>query len=113
MKRELDLSLCARFPKIFAQRQMPMIRTAMSWGFECGDGWFNLIDSLCESIQAHVDHSKCWQVKAIQVDEKYGGLRFYYSGGDDTVFALVSLAENLSERTCEVCGAPGAPNETG
>lgn len=70
MKRELDLSLCARFPKIFAQRQMPMIRTAMSWGFECGDGWFNLIDSLCESIQAHVDHSKCWQVKAIQVDEK-------------------------------------------
>ena len=24
-----------------------MKETAMCWGFECGDGWYNLIDTLC------------------------------------------------------------------
>ena len=44
------------------------------------------------------------QVVASQVKEKYGELRFYYDGGDDTIQGLVNLAEELSYRTCEVCG---------
>lgn len=47
------------------------------------------------------------QVVATQVKEKFGGLRFYYSGGDDEIDAYVTFAEVLSERTCDVCGAPG------
>lgn len=55
MRDELDKKLCAKYPKIFAQRNLPMIETALCWGFDCGDGWYWLIDNLCHSIQGYVD----------------------------------------------------------
>lgn len=45
-------------------------------------------------------------VVAIQVKEKFGTLRFYYSGGDDFVRGVVRMAESMSARMCEVCSAP-------
>lgn len=47
MRKELDEELCRKYPLIFADRHKPMTETAMCWGFECGDGWYNLIDVLC------------------------------------------------------------------
>jgi hypothetical protein len=47
------------------------------------------------------------QVVATQVKEKFGGLRFYYSGGDELIDGVVRMAESMSDRTCEECGAPG------
>ena len=55
MKPELDKQLCERYPKIFADRYADMTTTAMCWGFDCGDGWFNLLDQLCRQIQHHID----------------------------------------------------------
>jgi len=55
MKPELDKTLCERYPKIFADRYSDMTQTAMCWGFDCGDGWFNIIDQLCSQIQHHID----------------------------------------------------------
>lgn len=51
--------------------------------------------------------AKVAQVVANQVKEKFGGLRFYYSGGDNYIRGLVDMAESISYRTCEVCGALG------
>lgn len=42
-----------------------------------------------------------------QIKEKFGGLRFYYQGGDDYISGLVSMAEDWANRSCEMCGAPG------
>jgi hypothetical protein len=56
MKKELDDKLCEDFPKIFAQRHLNMHQTCMCWGFSCGDGWFNIIYSLCQSIQSYIDN---------------------------------------------------------
>jgi hypothetical protein len=53
------------------------------------------------------------QVVATQVKEKFGGLRFYYSGGDDYIDGVVAMAESMSYRTCEVCGAPGTSTSGG
>ena len=47
------------------------------------------------------------QVVVNQVKEKYGTLRFYYTGGDRFVDGLVGMAEEMSLVTCESCGAPG------
>lgn len=53
------------------------------------------------------------QVVAIQVKEKFGGLRFYYMGGDEYIRGLENMAESMSYRTCEVCGAPGTSTKGG
>ncbi len=47
------------------------------------------------------------QVVAVQVKEKFGGLRFYCDGGDDFTEGLIQMAEIMSERTCEDCGNKG------
>ena len=44
---------------------------------------------------------------AVQVKEKFGGLRFYVNGSTDTHYNYISFAENMSYRTCEQCGAVG------
>lgn len=53
------------------------------------------------------------QVHVSQIKEKFGSLRFYYSGGDDHIAGMVSLAESLSGVICEGCGAPGSKTRSG
>ncbi len=114
MKKELQQELFDKYPKIFAQKDLPMSQTCMCWGIDCGDGWYTIIDKLCAQIQHHTDQNEyrepekvVQQLEATQVKEKFGGLRFYYQGGDDYIDGLVSMAESMSYVTCEVCGAPG------
>jgi hypothetical protein len=108
--------LCERYPKIFRASDFQQEPIDM-WGFECNDGWFELLDTLCNKIQSHIDwRSKNvqdpealsnLQVVAEQVKEKFGCLRFYVSGGDDITDAFISFAEAMSQKTCETCGMPG------
>ncbi len=118
MREELDNALCVKYPKIFAQRNSPMTETCMCWGFCCGDGWYKILDSLCQQIQHHIDWKQeqkekygrgegCSQVVAVQVKEKFGGLRFYYDGGDDVIDGMVRMAESWASNTCETCGDAG------
>jgi hypothetical protein len=145
MSPELDKLLCQTYPEIFINRKASPSVTSMCWGFSCGDGWFSLIKTLCESIQwriksreqniewaekfnqglreARNDNWENWpvyaskeprtipepieQVVATQVKEKFGGLRFYYTGGDDYIRGLVDFAETMSYQICEECGAQG------
>jgi hypothetical protein len=53
----LDKYLCDKYPKIFVERNQR--KSCMSRGFEHADGWFNLLNSLCMSIQSHLD-SPTW-----------------------------------------------------
>jgi hypothetical protein len=112
MKKELDQLLCEHYPKMMVNREKPMQETAMCWGFECGDGWFNILNQLMASIQHHIDWKNrkeeiVPQVTLDQVKEKFGTLRFYYTGGDDYISGLVSMAETMSGITCEQCGNVG------
>jgi hypothetical protein len=53
------------------------------------------------------------QVTLDQVKEKFGTLRFYYTGGDEHIHGLVRMAESMSGVMCEECGAPGTTNGGG
>ena len=119
MRQELDELLCERYPKMMVNRLKPMQETCMCWGFECGDGWFNILNQLMSNIQHHIDwnnqnfekgykqYKQVSQVTLDQVKEKFGTLRFYYTGGDDEISGMVRMAESMSGVTCEECGNPG------
>ena len=55
---------------------------------------------------------KVWQVEAVQVKEKFGGLRFYVNGADETANAYIDFAESLSFRVCEYCGSTKDVSQT-
>jgi len=106
MSPKLDKFLCKTYPKLFVNRHADMRTTCMCWGFDCGDGWFWLIHNLCAAIQSHIDHCHPHppQVVVDQVKEKFGTLRFYFHGGDDSITGMVNFAEWLSGVICEACG---------
>jgi hypothetical protein len=74
------------------------------FGFECGDGWYNILDALMGSIKQYQEYKKIETIKINQIKEKFGTLSFYYSGGDDYIHGLVSMASSMSAITCEDCG---------
>lgn len=98
-----------RFPKIFAEPY---------GGFACGKGWWPIVTELCGQIQHHINWKNRQseivpQVVVGQIKEKFGGLRFYYSGGDDEISGMVRMAEAWANNTCETCGAPGKRRDGG
>jgi hypothetical protein len=97
---------------MMVNRNKDMKETCMCWGFECGDGWFTLLDQLMGNIQNHIDWKNrteevVKQVTLDQVKEKFGTLRFYYTGGDEYIHGMVTMAESMSGVICEECGNPG------
>jgi len=80
MKQELQDKLYKKCPKLFSQKDLPKTQTCMCWGISTGDGWYDLIDNVCEWIQNHTR----WNphlfppIEFTQVKEKFGQLRIYF-----------------------------------
>lgn len=56
MTPDLDRKLVAKYPKMFKDRHGSTMETGMCWGFQCDDGWFDIIDALCSLLQYYTDH---------------------------------------------------------
>lgn len=132
MDQELQDQLFNKYPNLFSNKDKGIKASCMAWGIECGNGWFDILSPLCFMIKQHEDNirwnieylekndpeklkekQEYFPVKFDQVKEKFGGLRVYFTGGDDYVEGLVSMAESFSYKICEVCGDRGSPNEGG
>ena len=145
MRRELDEALCAKYPQIFKDRNGDPRQTLMCFGFECGDGWYGIIDTLCglmtseyrqrkdsyefaketldnggktpwgkeitaeevEEKKLAMEDAEKYIPVAVQIKEKFGGLRFYTGPATEKHHNYITFAESMSYRTCEVCGASG------
>jgi hypothetical protein len=77
MDKQLEMKLVKKYPIIFKDYGGDIRKTCMGWGLECGDGWFKLINEMCEDVTKLIK-GKNIEIIAIQVKEKFGGLRFYY-----------------------------------
>lgn len=90
----------------------PRLYVSKRW-FECGDGWFDLINECSAKIEQYnntlgqdLDDQANWCV-ALQVKEKFGTLRFYVQTSNDIIQAAIREAERKSAITCKHCGKPG------
>ena len=112
---EFSKSMEERFPKMLNGKY---------GGFAVGAGWWPIIESLCSNIQNYIDWKQeqkekynrgegCTQVVVEQIKEKFGGLRFYYQGGDEQIHGMVRMAEAWASYSCEECGAPGSRRHGG
>lgn len=52
-------------------------------------------------------------IRVAQIKEKFGGLRFYYDGGDEHISGMVTMAEVWAGYTCEQCGDRGTRRDGG
>jgi len=104
MNEENTKYLRENFPNLFREYGGEPRQTCMAWGFACGDGWFEILKELGEKLEP-------LGVVAAQVKEKFGGLRFYINGIDESiyeeVYQYIHEAESKSYETCEKCGQKG------
>jgi hypothetical protein len=105
MNRKNTEKLWSKYPAIFAGKDRSIQESLIPFGLECGDGWYWLIDNLCDCMQRYIDSNNVDQVEATQVKEKFGTLSFYTYGGDDMTSGMVWLAESMSGEICEMCGS--------
>jgi hypothetical protein len=86
MKQELEEQLYKKYPKLFKERNLPMTQTAMCFGCEHSDGWYNILNKMCGLIQGRINQTRqsaCYVQKynralrqAINGNDR--NLRFYY-----------------------------------
>ena len=73
----------------------------MCRGMECGDGWFDRIDTLCSTIQFGIRQGDTPPVRVLKVKEKFGTLRFYIRGGNERARGKIDIAVAFSAFTLE------------
>jgi hypothetical protein len=117
MSKELFLKYSTLFPP--EDIYMDMTQSCLAFGVECGPGWFPFIEEMLgKLVDLH-----CEGLKLDQIKEKFGTLRVYYhmeGEYDETIEdiekkidAIINEYEDISAKTCDVCGQPGKINESG
>jgi len=96
MSPEQSKALHDRFPALFPEKV---------W-FYCGDGWYGVLEKLFSDIVEHAEAAGI-SPAVVSVQGKYGSLRVGTSEEDRHIRLLLHDAEDASEKTCEICGAPG------
>lgn len=78
--------------------------------YESNKPFYNFLQKLYSNALKHSKWIKIHppEVKIDQIKEKFGGLRFYYSGGNEQISGMVYMAEHLCSKTCEVSGEEGS-----
>lgn len=113
MSPENTQKLFDTFPHLYRGRNKSAQESSMHWGFECGDGWFDLLWSLSQAIEDEARklgldaQSESWP-EVSQVKQKAGSLCFYLEHAAPAMEALIEEANKVFRQTCEVCGAQGA-----
>lgn len=113
MNDKLEKKFYDRFS--FYRTDRSIQESLMRFGFECSDGWFQIIWDLSEKIeevlkeednvvQQAKDELQDSGFEVIQVKEKFGTLRFYTNWSNPKIEAYIREAEEKSSVTCEICG---------
>lgn len=117
MRQEYDTYLCENFPNLYRNRHGDMRTTALCWGFEIGDGWYEIVKELSRELELEIlklPKADREYACASQVKEKYGGLRFYMHSETNEMSWLIREAEQRASKTCEQCGSSAkCRNENG
>ncbi len=109
MCKDFEQRLAGRFPTWFDVNG-DVRHTLMAFGFQCGDGWFEILWRLCvnlEPLVMELERETGRRLEVVEVKQKLGTLRFYVSHHSDPIDDRIAEAQLESSRTCEVCGQPG------
>ena len=88
------------FPDIFHKDKL-------IYGFDCQDGWFDLLWRLSCQLREYKDQFtdfECFEI--MQVFQDVGGLRIQIAGGNEGIQNLIQETEEKSWSICELDGEP-------
>lgn len=110
MRKELREKLMKKFPWVEARNVFSGERLGYAKGFECGDGWYQLIHDMFQEIDDlyKVQGEDPMEIQILQIKEKWAELRVHLGNYIEEVDEIVQKYEEKSTSVCEVCGESGA-----
>ena len=84
-----------------------MYENSMCWGFECGDGWYQLLYDLSQELSNYLTEHSALDFEVVQVKSKFGVLHFHLNYRDAETEKMIELARQRASVTCELTGKPG------
>lgn len=123
MTSELELKIVNQFPELCRNYQGDMKKTCFAFGFECGNGWFDLIwDTFSQIDKISKENNLGLYIE--QVKSKFGGLRIYIDFDDKEnsvekqealkrIYAIINKAEDKSFNISEKSGEPAVKHVIG
>lgn len=100
--------IITEYPELYGIPPFDPMKSLLCFGFECGKGWYPLLEELSKELSIEVKKSNLKEFRVTQVKEKFGTLRFYADNGNDKTRDLINDAESKSAKTCMTCGAEAA-----
>lgn len=97
MNRENSQRLIESYPELLHK----------DFHFECGDGWFDIINEMLRRVK-----ESSFPQKVIQIKEKYGYMFVYLYQSNQELQDIINDAREKSKSTCEICGNAGGPSST-
>lgn len=130
-RKDFEAKLKMEFPLLYEGLRIHWSEGGMLGGIGVGPGWWDIICEVSRGLESLMEQQPAFRMKAVQVKEKYGGLRYYvdkigatYWDGNESEHTfpdgaeprrayeeaarLIRKAERESLETCEYCGAKGA-----
>lgn len=118
MKKELELILVRKYPNLCQDYEKSEMETCFHYGFECQDGWFNLIDNTLDRIDKIIKENDL-SVKIAQIKSKFGRLVIYIdieSGPRGAkvqqaihkINSIIDIAYDQSSKISEISGNPAS-----
>ena len=95
-----------QFPIIYRERFMPTNQSEMPWGFECGNGWYNIIHSLSSKLEEIASEYENKELAPAVSEVRSGGdkLIFRVRNSNFETDTLVFESMQRCVFTCESCG---------
>jgi len=82
-----------------------MIQIVSEMPWECGKGWWPLIEKVAAAIDTFNAAHPETPVEVSQIKQKFGGLRIYHYNAPEDLRLLIDEAVAASWHTCEKCGS--------
>lgn len=118
MSPELEQKLIEKYPVLFRDVNEPVTKSCMAFGCEFSDGWYKLLDELCEYITRLSNRTDLFKlnkeyhtkenhgfmylkrpsISFTQVKEKFGLMRIYWSGNGVENWEEVCVKVNQEDR---------------
>jgi hypothetical protein len=107
LNQNLTEQLYQEFPSLYRGRNKTMYESGMCWGFQCGDGWFQILYDLSQKLSDYLIQHPAVDFEVTQVKSKLSFLHVGLSFHNTDLRKLIDLACQQAQITCELTGKPG------
>lgn len=114
MDVELEEKLKKEFPILYSRSESDD-SLFQYFGFECGNGWFEVIKKMSQKLEPlfKKQEQDGFYPAITQVKEKFGSLMVYGNNLTEEMNHVIYEAAKESQSVCENCGKPGTVRKRG